>query len=112
MKKRKYPLGMFVSGVFLNLLKTWYILALAIIVALVRIFLPAIPVAIPLILLSVWLVAAIITQFVYRKTLLNFNNGEADEIVDAMLSGEKDWRANTRAAVYKIIEENRDESDE
>ena len=104
--KRKYPLGLFIIGVFNNLIITWYIPLLAILLFVLHIFIRRMPILIPLAVLIVWIVVAIILQMRIRKTALSMSANEGfNDFMDRVLidNGSK-WHKNVIDTVNNIID--------
>ena len=74
MSKKRYPISLFMMGVFLNLFSNYLLLLLLIISLIVKILIPSIPILIPLVITAIWIAWAIIKQFRYMKLIL-----ESDE---------------------------------
>ncbi len=83
MQKRQYPLSLFIGGVILNLIKTFYMLILIVILFIIGAFgLKAFTNA-ALILLALDLIWAIALQIRYRSILLkDSDNPEYNDILD------------------------------
>ena len=106
MNNRKYPLGLFIAGIFMNLIGTWFLAVFAIIVVLVSIIFVELPIWALFLLPAVWVISAVVKQLVYRRVLLTgFQDGENKELVDrAFDRNNPDWMQTVRDDVYQKIE--------
>jgi MFS superfamily sulfate permease-like transporter len=103
LKKRKYPLSFFIMGIIMDLIRTWYILVLGLLVFLVRIFIPNVPSVIFPILLVIWVAHAIVNQLRVRHISLN------DESLGKMFEDNgKTASENIIEGVSELIEKHRD----
>lgn len=98
---------MFVVGLFFKLIKIWFILALAILLFVLLIFVPEMPIAIPCAVLILWFALAIIQQCKDVRTLLHMNgNDSTNDLLDEMLKDNNKGYRNVVDAVNEIIERN------
>ncbi|MCL1872900.1 MAG: hypothetical protein FWF85_02150 [Clostridiales bacterium] len=105
--KRKYPISLFIMGLVFNFLKNWPITVAVLLLFIIRLFLPAIHIIIPLILLIALLVFAVIKELIQMKNVLNMNpNEEANELLDKMFPSTNPSYKNVIKAVDEIIEKN------
>ena len=112
MNHRKYPLSMFMMGVVLELVRLWYVLAVALLLFLISLFVPAMPIVIPVLLLFVWMVWAILKQLKNKKEVLNMNvDEETNALLDKMFTDNHGGYQNVIDAVSEIIEENETQPD-
>lgn len=99
-------------GMFLELLRKWAIIIAIISLFVIRLVIPAMPIAIPLIFLTALLAFATIKQLKHRKTILNMNlNEDANELLDKMFADNKKGYRNVIDTVNEIIEENKNNPD-
>ena len=88
MAKRKYPPSLFVVGLVLNMIKTFYILLLAIGFFIARAFVPTIPLFVPLFILAFWVITALVIQTVMVIRVLKIEPDNED--VDRMFGGRRE----------------------
>jgi len=101
-------MSIFIMGIFIWLYTRWYILLLAILVFILRAFIPNIPIAIPLILLAIWIVWAIITSLKNRSSVLNMDSN--DDLINKMLADNDKGYRNIVDAVNEVIDKNKTDS--
>ena len=85
MKKRKYPSSLFILGIIINLIRSWYILAATIFFFILRAFNENFPAWIPLTTLALWFLYAIIKQFSFYRTLQKLQ-GDAGKLLDKLFA--------------------------
>jgi len=113
MGKRKYPVSMFIMGVVLNLIKSWYVFILVIISFLTCIFFYRALVIVPVVLIFVWFTVAIIKQLQYGKAALNFNGDEeTNALFNKMFADNSRGYENVIDIVAESIEKNQGEPDQ
>ena len=76
MKKRKYPMSVFIMGTILNLFRMWYGFVPVIISFIVCMVEPSVSIMIPLGILGIMIAIAVIQQLKNRKILLLFDGDE------------------------------------
>lgn len=110
MLKRKYPSSLFIMGIFLNLLKTWYILLLAIFL-LIAVFIGEMSILVPVAILVVWIVVAIVVQLRYRKIALTLSpNENVNDIFDSMFADNDKGYRNVIDTINDIIDKDKPDS--
>ena len=108
--KRKYPSSLFIMGIFLNLLKTWYILLLAIFL-LIAVFIGEMSILVPVAILVVWIVVAIVVQLRYRKIALTLSpNENVNDIFDSMFADNDKGYRNVIDTINDIIDKDKPDS--
>ena len=70
MKKRKYPISLFLIGIAMNLVSFFPLLLIAIILFVIRIFISGLPTIIPLSFVMLWILASVLRQLIYRNVAL------------------------------------------
>ncbi|MCL2817545.1 MAG: hypothetical protein FWD39_04070 [Clostridiales bacterium] len=118
MKKRKYPASFFVGGVFLSLIryavKYKFLTAAVALLFIIRIFIPAIPIMIPLAVIILGLLIAVIDQCKLRRTLFRDSGNEDFEgFKDRVFGADnaKNWRQNTINWAEEAIKNHHDDDD-
>jgi len=97
-------------GIFLNLLKTWYILLLAIFL-LIAVFIGEMSILVPVAILVVWIVVAIVVQLRYRKIALTLSpNENVNDIFDSMFADNDKGYRNVIDTINDIIDKDKPDS--
>ena len=105
MKPRKYPFSMVIMDMVFFLIRRWRFVVGIILLFIVRIFIPQIPVALPLLLLSALLFVTVVEALRHKKALLEMNpNEETSELLDKMFADNNLGYKNIINAVDEIIE--------
>ena len=99
-QKPKYPASLFWSGVAINILQSFFWLALSTVLLIIGIKTPSCAWA-GLTLLAAVLVIAVGKQLIYRHTLLHSDTPEMTDIQNAALSPE--WKDNVIAMVERAM---------
>jgi len=102
MKRRKYPLILFVMGIIIELFRKWFIL----IPLMVLLFFPAvITITIPILLLIALVSFAVTKTLKYRKTILNAEpNKEASDMLDEIFADNNKGYKNIIEVVDELID--------
>ena len=104
MNKRKYPWSMFITGIIIYLIKTWYLPVLTLILILVRLFIFDIFILIALIPLIIWILWAILRQVLDSKAIINMKPD--DDMLNKMFADNNKGYKNVIESVEEIIEKN------
>lgn len=107
MNNRKYPTSLFVFGLILNLMKTWYLAVVSFLIYIFSNISSLIPFWLPIMSLCVWLVLAFIKQLKYRKTILTkSDNEEINNLWDKVFdTNNPNWRKTLIDDVNETIEQ-------
>jgi len=110
--RRKYPKSMFIMGAVLQLAKKWYLLVIAILLFVLRMFYPRISVILPLFVLIIWVIIAIVTQVKDVHTALNINSEsyETNVSIDGMFVNNQEGYKGVTKTVTGIIEKYKTDS--
>ena len=105
MKHRKYPLSMTIMDIIYFLIKKWFLVVGTILLFIIRIFMPEIPVALPVLLLVGLLAFAVVDALKQKKALLEMNpNEETSDLLNKMFADNNLGYKNIINAVDEIIE--------
>ena len=112
MKPRKYPFSMFLMDMVFFLIRRWQFVVGIILLFVVRIFIPQIPVALPLLLLVALLFVTVVEALRHKKALLEMNpNEETSELLDKMFADNNLGYKNITHAIDEIIEKHDNKPD-
>lgn len=113
MNRRKYPFSMLIMDFILFLIKRWHLLVGIIFLFILRIFIPEIPVALPLLLLAGLFGFLVIEVLKHKKALLEMNpNQETNELLDKMFADNNLGYKNIINAVDEIVQKHDSKLDE
>jgi len=103
MEDRKYPTSLFISGLILKIIKRWYLLAIALLLFIIRLFVPSLPILLPAVILLFCIAIAFIEQLAMRSVAMKSEDDVFDKLFGA--SGSADWRSNVTNMVNEKIKE-------
>jgi len=99
--KRKYPTGLVIMGMIINMIKGWPIPALAMVLLAARLFLSNIPLWLVLGILLVWVGWALLNSLKVRYEMLKMRPG--DEMLDKMFADNDKGYRNIIDTIEEII---------
>ncbi len=112
MKKRKYPLSLFISGVLTNMLFHFFWLSIpCIIIFILSIFIRSLS-SIGLSILIIDLILSLIEQFRIRAAFLADSDNSDFQRFQEIMSRDGDWKKNVKDFVEGKIEDNDDNKDD
>ncbi len=106
MKDRKYPASLFISGMIFNMIKRWYIIAVSALLFIIRIFVPALSILLPIAILLLGIVIAFMEQLAIRNTAMKSEHEAFDKIFNE--NGSSDWQSNAINMVHEKLKEQND----
>ena len=107
--KRKYPWSMFITGIIIYLIKTWYLPVLTILLTLIRLFIFDMFVWIVFIPLIIWIIWALSKQIYYSKAIINMNPD--DDLLNKMFADNGMGYKNVIESVNEIVNNQINDSD-
>lgn len=80
MKKRRYSASSFLFGFVLNLVRYWWLIALAVVSIILHFLIPSIPLLVTKIIVAIWLILAFVVQLILRRIALTSNHEAIDKL--------------------------------
>ena len=112
MKKRKYPLGLFITGVLNNMVFHFFWLSIPCIIIFILSFFFKSLSSIGLLILSLDFVLSLIEQFRIRKAFIEDSDNPDFQKFQEALSRDDDWKKNIKDFVEGKIEDNDENNDD
>ena len=95
---------MFVMGFLLELMKRFPLLLLAVVLFITHIFVPELPLFVPLLILGIWFAWAFIAEMKIRARVLTIDaNPSSNELLDKMFADNGKGYRNSVDAVNEIV---------